>query len=321
LSENEEHKVETEGAALNVESAELLNSILRRGETLRAEVEHEAKPPAIVPQALPRRGPRVTVSRRPLYLGLFLVTFGVVTVLASLAVGIASLSGLGLASFLIGLLVIYVPSPNETVPKLTEALMLSSVGNLERVLRELGPETRAAYIAVHDRLDIPKVFLPLSDNPEPSVALASLDTDRFLLVDSADPHRTGLVLEAPGACVLTLMEKESGIDFFDSGRDGLLDALRLGMVESLEIAADVKGTIDETSAKLRIKDGPLSGLASSVSRSAPTVSSRLGCPICSAVVCAIVKSTKRDIVLEQAQHESGYHTLSLKFGGTTDATR
>jgi len=283
---------------------------------------NQAKPHTITSEFVLRRPSHEGVSRRRRYLGLFLVAFGVFTVLASVTVGMVNLSGLGLASFLIGLLVVYLPSPTDVVPELMEAFMLSSVGNLERVLRELGPETKAVYLAAHDRLDVPMVFLALSDNPAHSSELASLDADRFLSVDSEDPHKTGLVLEAPGASLLALMEKESGIDFFDIGRDGLLDALRSGMTESLEIAADVRGTMMEDPVKLRIKDGPLSGFARSVAKSAPTVSSCLGCPICSAAVCAVVKSTKRDIVLEEAKHESGYHSLSLRLGGgTTDETR
>jgi hypothetical protein len=234
--------------------------------------------------------------------------------LASITAGVVNLSGLGLASFLIGLLVLYLPSSSAVAPELIEASLLSSIGNLERVLHELGPDTKAIYLAVRDRLDVPMILLPLSDNPTPYLELASQDADRFLLLDAEDPHKTGLVLEAPGASMLALMEKEARIDFFDIRRDELLDALRSGMVDSLEIAADVRGTITEEPAKLRIKDGPLGGLARSVARSAPTVSSRLGCPICSAAVCATVKSTKRGIVLEEAKHEAGYHSLSLRFG-------
>ena len=242
--------------------------------------------------------------------------------LASVMVSTLNLSGLGLASFLIGLLVIYLPSRPAVAPELLEASMLSSLANLERVLRELGPEAKAVYLAVHDRLDVPMVFLPLADNPTHSSDHAPLDEDRFLMIDSEDLHKTGLVLEAPGASLLALMEKESGVDFFDLGRDGLLDALRSGMVESLELAADLKGTITEDPARLRIKDGALGGFARSIVRSAPNLSSRLGCPICSAAICATVKATKRDIVLEEAAHGSGYHSLSLRLaGGTIDETR
>jgi len=297
--------LQTKVAALEVENSEL--------ETFRTEVRKRKRETG---------SPYEALSHTRRYLGVFLIAFGIFTVLASMTLGIVNLSGLGLASFLIGLLVVYLPSPSAVPPELMEASMLSSVGNLERVLRELGPETKAVYLAVHDRLDVPTVFLPLSDNPTHSLGLASLDADRFLVMDSSDAHKTGLVLEAPGASLLALMEKESGVEFFDTGREGLLDALRSGMTESLEIATDIRGTITEDPMKLRIKDGPLSSFVRSVTKSAPTLSSRLGCPICSAAVCALVKVTKQDITLEEATHESGYHSLSLRLeGDTTDETR
>ena len=310
--------LQTKVVALEVENREL--------QTIQVEAqkrEEQTKPAAVVPQATQGLLPREAMSHRRRYLGLFLIAFGVLTMLASLIVGIVNLSGLGLASFLIGLLVVYLPSPSTVAPELMEASMLSSIGNLERVLRELGPESKGVYLAVHDRLDVPTIFLPLvSNSTAHSLQLTSLDADRFLLVDSGDPQRTGLVLEAPGASLLALMEKESGVDFFDIERNDLLDSLRSGFVESLEIAADLKGTVEGNPVKLKIKDGPLSGFVRSITRSAPTVSSRLGCPICSAAICAIVKSTKRDIVLEEVNHESGSHSLSLRFeGAMTDETR
>jgi hypothetical protein len=304
---------------------------------LKAQVEkHDQKAPTINPvsvgplssgtqflasQVVSRAASHRTLSDRRYYLGAFMIALGLLTMLASMIVGTMNLSGLGLASFLIGLLVVYLRSHPAVPQELMEASMLSSLVNLERVLRQVKPEGKAVYLAVHDRSDVPKVLLPLADNPARSVVLASADEDRYLLTDSEDPHKCGLLLEAPGASLLALMEKEAGVDFFNLGTDDFVDALRSGMVESLEIATEVKGTITDDPAKFRIKDGVLEGMVRSITRSAPNVSSRLGCPICSAAVCGAVKAVKRDITLEEAAHESGYHSLSLRFaGGTTDET-
>jgi len=256
------------------------------------------------------------ISQRRYYLGVSFVAFGVLTVLASVMTGIAPLGGLGLASFLIGLLLVYLPSQPSVAPQLVEASVISSLTNTERALRELAPETKALYLNVRDRLDVPMVLLPVSDNPSPTSEIGLSDEDRFLLVDSEDPHRSGLLFEAPGSSLLSLMEKESGVDFFDLAREDLMDALRSGMVESLEVATDVKGEVTESGVKLSIKDGALAGLSRSMARSAPNVSSRLGCPICSAAICAAVKALKRQMILEEAAHQSGYHVVTLRFFGS-----
>jgi len=246
-------------------------------------------------------------------LGMSLAAFGVVTALASALVGTWNLGGLGLASFLIGLLLVFLNSRPSYAPEMVEASVLSSLANLERVLRELAPETRALYLRIRDRLDVPMVFISLEENPASSFELSPANQDRFLVLDSDDPHKTGLLLEAPGASLLALMEKESGVNFIDLTQEDFLDQLKSCMIESLEVAADVKGAVTPGGVKFRIKDDSLRGLSQSVARSAPNVASRLGCPICSAAICAAVKAMKSDMIVEEAAHQLGSHTVSLRF--------
>ena len=260
-----------------------------------------------------------TAWGRQMVLGLFFLVFGVVTMLAGSIFGVVNLSGMGLAAFLIGLLLVYLPSQPSVAPELLGASVLSSLANVERVLRDLAPETKALYLKVKDRLDVPMVFLALSDNPSASSGIDLSAADQFLLVDSDDLHKTGLLLEAPGASLLAFMEKESGVDFFDLGTEGLLDALRSGMVDSLEAVAEVSGAFAENQVKFRIKDGPLRDLSRSLAESAPKTASRLGCPICSAAICAAVKATKSDLTLEEATHQAGYHNLTLRLSPRLEA--
>jgi len=252
-------------------------------------------------------------------LGVSLVAFGVLIAVASIVIGATNLSGLGLSSFLIGLLLVYLHSRPSFAPELVEASLLSSLANVERILRELGPRTKAIYLKTADRLDVPMVFLPLEENPAPPSGLNLSGEDRLLVIGSDDAHKTGLLLEAPGASLLALMEKELGFDFIDLGNEDLLNAIRSGMVESLEVAADVKGAVTQDGVKLRIRDGALRSLSRSIARLAPNVASRLGCPICSVAICAVVKAIKRDMILEEATHQSGVHSVTLRFnGGSAD---
>jgi hypothetical protein len=246
-------------------------------------------------------------------LGASIVGFGVLTMLASIMFGTTSLAGIGLASFLIGLLTLYLPSQPSVAPELVTAYARSSLENVERFLRELGPESKATYLRLNDRSDVPKVFLPVTDNPtadQPDLK----DYDQLLIVNPEDPHRTGLLLDAPGASLLALIEKESGVDFFDVERESVLDALKRGLVESVELVADVKGSTSDNPMKLRICDGPVE-LSKSIERSAPKTLARLGCPVCSAAICAIVKATKRPVAVENVSHEAKYHDLTLTFLG------
>jgi hypothetical protein len=250
---------------------------------------------------MPRRWP----------IGVCLVGFGVVTLLASIIFGQTNLAGMGLASLLIGLLVLYLPSQSTVAPELVGACALSSFTNLERFLREMSPLSKAIYLKVNDRLDVPQVYLPMSDN---SVTLPPVGQGlTSFIVSEQDRDRTGLVFEAPGGSLLVLMEKEAATNFYDVDRGDILDILRASMVESVEAVDEIKGAFTDRGLRLKIKEGVLLGMYQSITRSALDTASRIGCPICSAAICAIVKSEKKHARVENAGHELGYHDLTLTF--------
>jgi len=244
-------------------------------------------------------------------IGICLVSFGVVILLASIFFGQTNLGGMGLASLLIGLLVLYVPSQTTVEPDLVGACALSSFINIERFLLEISPQSRAFYLRVNDRLDTPQVYLPMSDD---SATLPSTVHGRgSLIVDKRDDNRIGLILEAPGASLLALIEAEAAIDFYDVERGNILDVLRSSMVESVEAVGDIRGSFTDMGLRLKIREGPLLGMYQSITKSALNTARRIGCPICSAAICAIVKSEKKNARVENARHELGYHDITLTF--------
>jgi hypothetical protein len=300
-----------EALRVRLVDVEAENSELKRRVT---EAEERAQETA-TKQFVPRAKSIIRLSRRQLYLGISLVAFGVMTMLAGAATGTLNLAGLGLASFLIGLLVVYLPSQAALPPELVEASLISPLADLERVLRELSPNTKAVYLGMQDRLQTPLVFLPLADKHGAVSSLPSSDYDRFMVMDAKDSSRNGLLLEAPGASLLSYMEREAGVDFFDLSGQDLIGTLRSCMVDSLEVAAELKGEVAPDGVRFRIKDGVLGRMSQSVVKSAGNVSSRLGCPICSAGICAAVKVLKREVEVDKATHEAGYHSVNLTYNG------
>jgi hypothetical protein len=111
----------------------------------------------------------------------------------------------------------------------------------------------------------------------------------------------------------TMMEKESGADFFDVETRDLIPKLKSCMVESLEGAADLKGELTEVGVRFMIKDGMLGDFSRSVAGSAPTVLRRLGCPLCSAGIFAAVKALKKDLIVQRVEHGSGEHAVALRY--------
>jgi hypothetical protein len=265
-----------------------------------------------------RRAPRKDVRR---ILGLSFVVFGFVIILVSAVSAATSLGGLGLASFLIGMLLVYLPSQTTSFQDIVKGYVLSSLINTERSICELASNTKAVYLTVHDRLEKPMILLPMGESYSDTSQIGIQTESRLLLLDPSDVHKTGLLLEAPGASLLELVEKESGVDFFDLDRNDLIDSLRSSMVNSLELVNDLTGTIAKRELTFVIKDGPLTDLTLSVLRSAPTLSSRLGCLICSAAICAAIKSFKCAMTVENVTHKPKLHQVTLRFDQEADEER
>ena len=252
-------------------------------------------------------------------LGVAILGFGVLTLVGSIIFGAPSLAGIGLAAFLIGLLTLYLPSRPSVTPELVAAYALPSLENVERFIRELGSDSKATYLPIKDRSDPLRVFIPVEDNPTANPP-EEPTPEQLITINPDDPHRSGLFLDAPGASILTLMEKESGLDFFDVPSRDLEDALRTGLMESLEVASDVKCSFHEREVRVRIREGDVKVSAELVKR-VPKTAARLGCPICSAAICAIVKATKRHLQVENISHDGKDHNIHLTIpGGKEDAS-
>jgi hypothetical protein len=205
-------------------------------------------------------------------------------------------ASLGLASFLIGLLLIYVPTERTVSPQLVNAICLSSLVNLNSLLEELGVDSKAVYLPTKKETHQPCAFLPLARSLDlSSMFLKRLNDGGLFIVNDQDPYQSGLALVPPGSSLATLIEQESGIDFYNVRLDELENALRTGLVEALEIAEDVR--VMFMNGSVRVEVGPLISeeLCEMQSKVARSLCSQVGCPLCSAVICAVTKAAKRPV--------------------------
>lgn len=235
-------------------------------------------------------------NRLYMRLGIAFVLFGLSLSTVSFLVQATLFAGLGLSSFLVGLLLMYVPTERTVSARLVSASCLSSLVNLNSLLEELGVDSKAVYLPTKEESHQPRAFLPLIRNPDSSsMFLKSLENSGLFVVNGQDPHQSGLLLIPPGSSLATLMEQESGIDFHNVRLDRLEDALRTGLVEALEIAEDIR--VIFMNGSVRVEVGPLVSeeLYQMQSKVASSLCSQVGCPLSSAVICAVTKAAKMPV--------------------------
>jgi len=229
-------------------------------------------------------------------LGIAFLLFGLSLSTVSFLIQATLFAGLGLSSFLIGLLLIYVPTERTVSPQLVSASCLSSLVSLNSLLEELGVDSKAVYLPTKKETHQPCAFLPLVQNLDlSSVLLKRIDDSGLFIVNGQNPHQSGLALVPPGSSLVTLIEQESGIDFYNVRLDELENALRTCLVEALEIAEDVRVMFMNES--VRVEVGPLISeeLCGMQSKVAHSLCSQVGCPLCSAIICAVTKAAKRPV--------------------------
>jgi len=168
--------------------------------------------------------------------------------------------------------------------------------NLNSLLEELGIDSNAVYLPTKEENHQPRAFLPLIRAPDlPSIFLKGLKGSGLFIVNGQDPYQSGVVLVPPGSSLVTLIEQESGIDFQNVKLDKLEDALRAGLAESLEVVEDIR--VIFVNGSVRVEVGPLVSeeLYQMQSRVASSLCSQVGCPLSSAVICAITKAAKMPV--------------------------
>lgn len=157
------------------------------------------------PSGFKRRDDRVSI-------GIFLITLGGLIGFVSYLMDIIPMLAFGLASFLIGIMVIYLPESDRTVTgKLATDSSLPSLLNMERLLEDLDLDERGIYIPVSGIGECPKVFVPLvrtRATERPSVGLSS--SNRIFVTVGKNPEDRGILLDAPGSQILTSLERSQG---------------------------------------------------------------------------------------------------------------
>jgi hypothetical protein len=209
-----------------------------------------------------------------------------------------SASGMSMLLLLAGVAVIalaillYFLSPARFLrAEVSDALALSGMANIDKLLASLLVETRGIYIPAA-RAGTTRLFLPVSGEP----ALASLPSATGGLFVTPGKGAGGIMLEPPGYRLLAYL-REIGATFSD---EGLENDLKDALENSLELAshAAVRREGDE----VRVTMGNLAnaGMCEAVRKERPGTCTQTGCPVCSLVACMVAEGTGRPVRIDQA---------------------
>jgi hypothetical protein len=232
------------------------------------------------------------------------------------------LIGLGLTFW--GALLLYIHPGEYIETAILNASTLSPLTTVNQILRELDYEGNAIYLP-------PKYF----KNPENSKIYISKQKDAPL----PDPEQVqksenqvfvknpeGILLTPPGAELARLFEKSLKTSFTKVDLEYLQKNLPKLLIENLEIADSVKIEMSHTVATRQSTEliPPFQTRTNSIhvkitstiynqmcreTSELPGIISQVGCPVCSAIACAIAKASGRSVRIERTEFTEDGRTI------------
>jgi hypothetical protein len=211
---------------------------------------------------------------------------------------VAAFIGLGLTFW--GALFALTRSGKYVESRLLDATARSSYSTLERMINDLKYSGRAYYLPSYPKdvtlpdylknLREPVVFISESTDGKPSVE--ELAQGKFLSAKTQ-----GVFIAAPGAGLLTQLERQLHIDFSQIHLQELSEVLPKCLTDIVNLAKSAEMNLTETGVTFKATGI----LFESLYRADPPLKSvqLLGCPLVSAMACAVAKNTGRTVYINE----------------------
>jgi hypothetical protein len=195
-----------------------------------------------------------------------------------------SMAGISIIALAIMLIVF---SPSRFLRgDVSDAMSLSSIISLNKVLSSLLIEPRGIYMPSSHGGTL-KIFIPLKNVDEKDLVQVSPGSGVF----NVNGPVKGITLQPPGFGLFAYA-KRMGAVFTTEGLDsGIKDVLENG----LEMASSVSVKPGNDRFLVSMRDVTNRGLCDMIRREDPAICTRMGCPVCSCVACMIAEGTGRRV--------------------------
>jgi hypothetical protein len=226
------------------------------------------------------------------------------------ASSILALIGLGLTFW--GALLSYIKTEEYIKKTLLDATALPQLTTLNQLLQDLDFKGKAVYLPpkYFKNPETTKIYITEQENwnlPQPEQIQE--DEDKFLIENNDHTH----ILFTPiGTELAKLMEKTLGTSFTRIDIDYLQRNLPKALIEDLEIAQNLEIEIKENIVNVKIENTVYKNLCyefNNLSRLYDTV----GCPISSAIACALVKATGKPIIIENRKTSEDGKNIKIEY--------
>lgn len=243
--------------------------------------------------------------------GVFLIAVGAIVGILSYLMGTVPMLAFGLACFMIGIMVLYLPESGRLTSSLAADSSLPSLINTEKLLEDLDLDERGIYIPVSGLGVSSRVFVPLALTPATKRPPLGLNHSRRIFVTvGTNPEDRGILLDSPGSGILSAMERSLGVDLSRVQLEELEKTLDSGL-KALGIAKVTSFEQEDAHIKIEIELTSLLDLEAKLVHMAPRLSEHVGTPVVSALAASVSKATGRYVKIRTAVLDLAGRTISV----------
>jgi hypothetical protein len=235
--------------------------------------------------------------------------------------------GLGLAFW--GATLLYIRPGEYSRKVVLDASILPLLVTLDQTLGELGYKGKAVYLPpkYFENPETTKIYIAKQEQaglPSPEHIL-EYENKLFL------KNPQGILLTPPGTELTRLFEKTLETSFTKVDLKYLQENLPKLLIEDLEIAdnMEIEPSSDKVAKEItesisllqensdtihvRISNSIYNEICKETSK-LPNIQGKIGCPLCSAIACALTKASGKPIIIENVQPSEDGKTIDARYG-------
>ena len=242
----------------------------------------------------------------------FLLVTGALALLSSILYESPTLAFIGLGLTFWGALFLFLGPARQIETNLLCNAAAPTYSTIDRIIKDFKYTGKAFYIPPYPKgVYIPEHLKSLKEavvyvSAEENTDLPSneeIAQGKFLL-----ENPKGILIPPPGLGILTDIEQKSNIDFTNMNIIQLCEIVPQIILEKYAIAKEIEMTIEESEITIKIKGSAYKKL---YAKEANLISiPLLGCPLASAVACALTKSSNK--VVKITKHEVSPNDLAIQ---------
>lgn len=241
----------------------------------------------------------------------YLLSFaGVIALAFSIIYTSLILAFIGLGLVLWGAIFFYISAEIYVKETLLNKTTLPSLANTVSLLSELGYRGKGVYLPPKYLKDLEssKVYISAQEDLKlPSLEKLSNEENSVFFKNPG-----GALITAPGAELAALFEKTLDTSFAAVDLQYIEQNMPKLLIEDLEIAKNVEIETEKDKVYVKIENSIYKNLCQEARRLG-NICDSLGCPLCSAIACAITKATGYPVILQGGQTTEDGQTIYMEY--------